>query len=69
MKAGRGRGEVIEEPRPEGQPSPICIQGKSMNIHNAERWMSKQQTYDGTVPFKLFSKDRQLNMLINAAAL
>lgn len=36
VKAGR-RGELIEEPRPEGRPSPICIQGKSMNI---ERWMN-----------------------------
>lgn len=35
---GRRRGEVIEELRPEGQPSPICIQGKSTNI---ERWMNR----------------------------
>lgn len=31
MREGRGeggkRGEVIEEPRPEGQPGPISIQG------------------------------------------
>lgn len=36
---GRRRGEVIEEPRPERQPSPICLQGKSMNI---ERWMNRR---------------------------
>lgn len=41
LEGCRGRGEVIEEPRPEGQPSPICIQGKSMNIHTVQRWMNE----------------------------
>lgn len=63
VKAGSERGEVIEEPRPEGQPSPICIQGKGRNIHTAGGWMNKQQTADGTVPFNSFLIDRQLNML------
>lgn len=29
---GRRRGGVIEEPRPEGRPRPICIRGENLNI-------------------------------------